>query len=140
MTYSLRSPHASKRDSLKAVERAASDKYNVDTLMAHMTISDRQRMLNMASSAVQQRTSDLDFKSYLTDSGDRLIRLHKIYAIDKFLLAFICIVFFFIGAPLGAIIRKGGLGLPVLISVLVSFSTISSTTQDTEWREEQCGQ
>ena len=119
MTYSLRLPHASKRDSLKAVERAASDKYNVDTLMAHMTISDRQRMLNMASSAVQQRTSDLDFKSYLTDSGDRLIRLHKIYAIDKFLLAFICIVFFFIGAPLGAIIRKGGLGLPVLISVLV---------------------
>ena len=96
MTYSLRLPHASKRDSLKAVERAASDKYNVDTLMAHMTISDRQRMLNMASSAVQQRTSDLDFKSYLTDSGDRLIRLHKIYAIDKFLLAFICIVFFFI--------------------------------------------
>ena len=45
MTYSLRLPHASKRDSLKAVERAASDKYNVDTLMAHMTISDRQRML-----------------------------------------------------------------------------------------------
>ena len=48
-----------------------------------------------------------------------LIRQHKIEAINKFTLALSCLIFFFIGAPLGAIIRKGGLGFPVVISVLV---------------------
>ena len=42
-----------------------------------------------------------------------------IEAINKVTLAFSCLIFFFIGAPLGAIIRKGGLGVPVIISVLV---------------------
>ena len=37
----------------------------------------------------------------------------------KFTLSFACLVFFFIGAPLGAIIRKGGLGAPAVISVLM---------------------
>jgi lipopolysaccharide export system permease protein len=40
-------------------------------------------------------------------------------AINKFTLSLSCIIFFFIGAPLGAIIRKGGLGVPVIISVIV---------------------
>ncbi len=43
-----------------------------------------------------------------------LIEWHK-----KFTLSFACLVFFFIGAPLGAIIRKGGLGMPVVVSVLL---------------------
>jgi lipopolysaccharide export system permease protein len=42
-----------------------------------------------------------------------LIEWHK-----KIVISFVCIVLFFVGAPLGAIIRKGGLGLPVIISVL----------------------
>ena len=49
----------------------------------------------------------------------RYYRTHQIQAIYKFTLALTCIIFFFIGAPLGAIIRKGGLGVPVIISVLV---------------------
>lgn len=48
-----------------------------------------------------------------------MIRTHTIEAINKFVLALSCLIFFFIGAPLGAIIRKGGLGIPVIISVLV---------------------
>ena len=63
--------------------------------------------------------SDLSFKAMITTDGDKLIRLHKIEWVAKITLALSCIIFFFIGAPLGAIIRKGGLGLPVLISVLV---------------------
>ena len=55
----------------------------------------------------------------ITSDGDRLIRQHKIEWVRKITLALTCLIFFFIGAPLGAIIRKGGLGLPVLISVLV---------------------
>ena len=62
---------------------------------------------------------DLEFKSLVTSDGDKLIRLHDIETINKFTLSLICIIFFFIGAPLGAIIRKGGLGIPIIISVIV---------------------
>ena len=55
----------------------------------------------------------------ITDDGDYIIRQHQIETINKFTVALSCLIFFFIGAPLGAIIRKGGLGVPVIISVLV---------------------
>jgi lipopolysaccharide export system permease protein len=45
------------------------------------------------------------------------IRYHKVEWHQKFVLSFACLIFFFIGAPLGAIIRKGGLGMPVVVSV-----------------------
>ena len=55
----------------------------------------------------------------LSHDTEARIRMHRIEAIGKFTLALSCLIFFFIGAPLGAIIRKGGLGVPVIISVLV---------------------
>ena len=57
----------------------------------------------------------IEYVSYL----HRNYRRHQIEAIKKFTLALSCLIFFFIGAPLGAIIRKGGLGVPVIVSVLV---------------------
>ncbi len=48
----------------------------------------------------------------------KLIRRHQVEWHRKFTLSFACLIFFFIGAPLGAIIRKGGLGLPITISVV----------------------
>jgi lipopolysaccharide export system permease protein len=41
---------------------------------------------------------------------------------DKFVIAYACFMMFFIGAPLGAIIRKGGLGLPIIFAVLIFIS------------------
>ena len=55
----------------------------------------------------------------MTTDAEKILRLHQMEAINKFTLALQCMLFFFIGAPLGTIIRKGGLGLPVIISVLV---------------------
>ena len=63
--------------------------------------------------------NDLEYKGEYTKSQNRRLRSHQIEAINKVTLALTCIIFFFIGAPLGAIIRKGGLGVPVIISVLV---------------------
>ena len=63
--------------------------------------------------------SDLQFKAMMAHDNERIIRNHYLEAENKFALALQCLIFFFIGAPLGAIIRKGGLGLPVIISVLV---------------------
>lgn len=51
-------------------------------------------------------------------SRDKYIRYHKIYWHKKLTLSFACFILFLIGAPLGAIIRKGGLGMPIVISVI----------------------
>ena len=58
-------------------------------------------------------------KSYLTKETDANIRGHRSDWHKKITLSLACIIFFFIGAPLGAIIRKGGLGMPVVLSVLI---------------------
>ena len=112
-------PRVSAADSLKTLKMAASDTYDVDSAMARLNASQRRAAVGYALQRVQSRLSDLDFKAMLTTDGDKLIRQHKIEWIAKITLAMSCLIFFFIGAPLGAIIRKGGLGLPVLISVLV---------------------
>lgn len=103
----------------KAVKVARTGKVNTDTVFAKMDVSGKQRAVSNALRTAQMEVGDLEFKGMLTADGDKLIRQHKIEAIKKFTLALSCIIFFFIGAPLGAIIRKGGLGLPVIVSVLV---------------------
>ena len=75
--------------------------------------------VSQAMSSISGVTNDLEFKAMLSHDTEARIRMHRIEAIGKFTLALSCLIFFFIGAPLGAIIRKGGLGVPVIISVLV---------------------
>ncbi len=108
-----------KNDSLAAVKKAANMKVDFDTLFNKLQPEQKLAAVNNAMMTVQQATGDLDFKGMITGDADKLIREHKIEAINKFTLALSCLIFFFIGAPLGAIIRKGGLGFPVIISVLV---------------------
>ena len=112
-------PRVSQRDSLRALKLAATTKYDVDSAFSRLTDEQKRMALSLMSIKVQSRLSDLSFRSMITSDGDRLIRQHKIEAVGKLTLALSCLIFFFIGAPLGAIIRKGGLGMPVLISVLV---------------------
>lgn len=108
-----------KKDSLLALWKAASPNFNYDSLYAKLPATKKAAAINYAMSKVQQEVSDLDFKRLVTQDGDNIIRRHKIESINKFSVALTCLIFFFIGAPLGAIIRKGGLGVPVIISVLV---------------------
>lgn len=108
-----------KADSLNAVKMAKADKTNFDSLFGKKSVDVQKNAVNDALNSVQGRVSDLEFRSMITSDGDRLLRMHEIEAINKFTLALQCLLFFFIGAPLGAIIRKGGLGYPILISVLV---------------------
>ena len=66
---------------------------------------------------IKQLNVDYDIKRSVMRSLDKDLNKHKITWWEKFTLSLGCLVFFFIGAPLGAIVRKGGLGYPVLISV-----------------------
>ncbi len=117
-TYYDRGP-LNKTDSLQAVKLAASDKLNFDTLYARLSSDKKKDAVSIARSQVQSLLSDLEFKTMITDDGNKMIRQHQIEAVNKFLLSLLCLIFFFIGAPLGSIIRKGGLGIPVIVSVLV---------------------
>jgi len=75
--------------------------------------------LSQALLKAQRVKQDYEFKSYAMEADRETIRRHGIEMHKKFTLSFACLIFFFIGAPLGAIIRKGGLGTPLVISVLL---------------------
>jgi len=109
----------SKGDSMRAVKMASTKIGSFDTIYNRLSADKKLDAVDRAMSRVQDELNDLDFKGMLTADGDKLIRQHYIEAINKFTLSLSCLLFFFIGAPLGAIIRKGGLGVPVIISVLV---------------------
>jgi lipopolysaccharide export system permease protein len=112
-------PSISKKDSLKAVESVKKDVLNFDSVYNKLAPEAKQRVMKMAVSDAQAAASDLEFKGDYSDALNSNDRAHMIEAINKVTLSLSCLIFFFIGAPLGAIIRKGGLGVPVIISVLV---------------------
>ena len=91
----------------------------MDSIFAKLSQDQQREVTRAAARQAQNATNDLSFKKDYADHIHRNERSHLIEAIGKFTLALSCVIFFFIGAPLGAIIRKGGLGVPVIISVLV---------------------
>lgn len=90
-----------------------------DTLFAHLESSQKQSAIMGGLQKVNILKMDLDYKSAVTADGDAQIRRHWVQFWTKITMALACLIFFFIGAPLGAIIRKGGLGMPVVIAVLI---------------------
>lgn len=75
--------------------------------------------LNNAITVAKRNRQEAEFKSFIQDEDLKQIRRHAIEMQKKFTLSMACIIFFFIGAPLGAIIRKGGIGMPLVISVFL---------------------
>ena len=92
---------------------------NIDSIYNKLPKERRSSAISYAMAQISSGKQEMDFHSLIASDGERNIRLHNMEAIAKFTLSLSCIIFFFIGAPLGAIIRKGGLGLPVIISVLI---------------------
>ena len=117
--YYFNMPALNKEDSVKVLKEVAQNPADLDTLFAHLSNDRQQSAVKSALSQVQNSASDLEMKGTYSKALHRRTRTHQIQAIKKFTLSLTCLIFFFIGAPLGAIIRKGGLGVPVIISVLV---------------------
>jgi len=109
----------SKEDSTKVLRATAGRSEMFDSLYQKLTAEQKQRILTQAANEVQMTLTNLDYKAEWAYWLNREERMHMMEAINKFTLSLSCIIFFFIGAPLGAIIRKGGLGVPVIISVIV---------------------
>jgi len=116
-TYKI-SADLKKADTLK-IEQAHLGEYNVDSLFNVATLSQKQKVLSTAVSRAESAGSDWSFKSYTITQTDISLRRHMTSWHEKLTLSVACLIFFFIGAPLGGIIRKGGLGMPVVVSVLI---------------------
>ncbi len=76
-------------------------------------------LLNRAINTTKTTLQIFKAKQKSLSIVEKNLNKHVISYYDKFALAFMCIVLFFIGAPLGALIKKGGIGLPIIIAVLL---------------------
>ena len=113
-------PQLGSEDSIKlAKAREKETMANIDSAYGKLSSETKLTVLREALGTVRMRTTELEMKGNYTADLHKEDRSHQIEAFNKITLSLSCIIFFFIGAPLGAIIRKGGLGVPVIISVLV---------------------
>ena len=115
----FKAPVLSKADSIKASFKNQTDPIPFDELVENTPAAVLQTAIYNAKNAAQSYASELEWKSVTTDDGNRYVRRHWIEWHTKITLSLACLFFFFIGAPLGAIIRKGGLGMPTVISVII---------------------
>lgn len=92
---------------------------NLDSILQSLPASESDRVFSSAGRILQNKRNELEFRAMQIHDEKWRLRRHEIELIKKFTLSVACIIFLFIGAPLGAIIRKGGLGTPLVISVLL---------------------
>lgn len=90
-----------------------------DTIVAHADPQKLQMARQIALSSVKSVSADLDWKAMGADQEQRSLLGHEVEWHNKITYSLACLLFFFVGAPLGAIIRKGGLGMPTVISVAI---------------------
>lgn len=99
------------------VEEEQLTRINVDSLFHSATRDQRQKWLKNEESRINNLKNETALKTKTVFNADKNIRRHQIEWLNKITLSLACLVFFLIGAPLGAIIRKGGLGMPIVVSV-----------------------
>lgn len=92
---------------------------NVDSVFAGPNPSVAKSYINQALAKTKSRRNEFEFKKQVLQQEAKVMNLHDIERQRKFTLSLACLIFFFIGAPLGAIIKKGGIGAPLVVSVII---------------------
>jgi len=90
-----------------------------DSLLDHFYMTGRYMILEDAATNASSTMNYIASTVKPLEYEEEYLRRHEIEWHRKFTLSFACLIFLFIGAPLGAIIRKGGLGMPTVISTLL---------------------
>ncbi len=94
-------------------------KPDLDSMLLKLPEAELRQEFSMAHHQVESVKGNYEFKSESMKDDKKSLRRHEIELLKKFTLSVACLIMFFIGAPLGAIIRKGGLGTPLVVSVLL---------------------
>lgn len=105
-------------DSAMLVQRVAETPLDFDSVYTVMNDNDHSNVMRSALNNVRNGQSQIELMRDYSYQCNRSWRIHKLERHKKYALSLACLMFFFIGAPLGAIIRKGGLGVPIVISVV----------------------
>jgi lipopolysaccharide export system permease protein len=108
--------------SLKTVQPIKKSKPLPNAILSLYSNDKKLAVLNFASSTVENTLLSINGTQTELEFKQKNINGHLLAFYDKFVIAFACFLMFFIGAPLGAIIRKGGLGLPIVFAVLIFIS------------------
>ena len=117
-SYLSRELTPGRKDSAQIVQQVA-DNAPFDSLFNQLRDDQKSSAWKSALNRTETMKAECEFRStcYTTEMNTQL-RRHLMEAQKKYTLSLSCLLFFFIGAPLGAIIRKGGLGIPVVVSVI----------------------
>ena len=108
------------KSTVEPVKEVKLDKpVDINELLKSLSESEQQHLINQAIMRSTTQMQDMQFQGYTINDDNYIMRRHEIELLKKFTLSLACLIFFFIGAPLGAIVRKGGLGMPVVISVIL---------------------
>ncbi|WP_298647358.1 LptF/LptG family permease [uncultured Proteiniphilum sp.] len=111
---------AEKKDSLiSAALLAPVEVPAPDTLLQSKELNDQSVILQNAFMKADNNSNEFLFRSLNKTTTQKTINRHWVEWHRKFTIPFTCLIFFFIGAPLGSIVRKGGLGTPIVISVML---------------------
>lgn len=102
----------------KEMEKATRP-FSMDSVLNAMPPAEASQLISQALNVSKEHQNMNEFKSLTMEEEKKNVRRHQIELIRKYTLSVACIIFFFIGAPLGAIIRKGGLGTPLVVSVFL---------------------
>jgi lipopolysaccharide export system permease protein len=92
---------------------------DVDQVIASLGSFEKEELYQRAIGNVRTNTQMISQQLDEMSSRKKMVNAYAMEWHRKFTLSFACLIFFFIGAPLGAIIRKGGLGMPVVVSILM---------------------
>ena len=137
-SFKNRLQHFSSKEEAKTNKYSKGKKAELDTitvfkwpLLENFGKKEQESIVNMAITATKNQIDNIELNIRDFERQETNIRKHQQVLHEKFSLSIACILFFFIGAPLGAIIRKGGLGLPIVISVIffVIYYIITITSQ-----------
>ena len=113
--------------------------YNLDSIYASLRPDQMERITRMAQDKAMDVIATFNARTEMQNAEFRNRQLHELEIHKQFVLSIGCIIFFFIGAPLGAIIRKGGMGVPIIVSVafFIFYYIIDSTgnklAKEGEW-------
>jgi len=97
-------------DSIKEIENTILEEYDTNEAV---------QIVNLALGSINGGLSYLNIKKSELKNSTKQLNKFEIALHEKYVLAVACIVLFFVGAPLGAIIRKGGMGLPMVVAILL---------------------
>ncbi|HAZ23454.1 MAG TPA: hypothetical protein DCY95_01155, partial [Algoriphagus sp.] len=92
--------------------------------------------LTMALNNARSLKNNFNIKKIQIENHQKEFRRYEIAWYQKYTQAFACFVMFLIGAPLGAIIKKGGLGMPVLVSIIFFIVYYMLTITGEKWAKE----